>query len=102
MRLLAHTHTPHDPTVRHEHMRRVHKADGYGRHDRGMGRECKVVSFVSQSFRDRFATVSSSFGQGCQRLLTVGKWAGGDTLEVLERRVDLESLGEVLCALWTE
>ena len=39
---------------------------------------------------------------GCQRLLTVGKWAGGDALEVLERRVDLEGLSKRFCALWAE
>ena len=38
----------------------------------------------------------------CQGLLTVGIQVCGGALEVLERRVRLEGLGEVLCALWTD
>ena len=39
---------------------------------------------------------------GCQRLLTVGNRACGGALERLERRVRLESLGEVLGTFCTE
>ena len=38
----------------------------------------------------------------CQRLLTVANRACGGALERLERRVRLESVGEVLGAVWTE
>ena len=38
----------------------------------------------------------------CQRLLTVEKRACGGALELLERRVGLEGLREVLCALSTD
>ena len=38
----------------------------------------------------------------CQRLLTVGKRACGGALELLERRVRLEGLREVLGAVRTE
>ena len=47
----------------------------------------KVVSFVSSGLWD-----------GCQWLLTVGRRVCGDIPERLERRVRLESLGEVLGA----
>ena len=40
-------------------------------------------------------------GRKCQRLLTVGNRACGGALERLERRVRLESLGEVLGAVHT-
>ena len=51
----------------------------------------KVVSFVSSGLWD-----------GCQWLLTVGNRACGGALERLERRVRLESLGEVLGTFCTE
>ena len=38
----------------------------------------------------------------CQRLLTVGFWAGGGVLEVLERRIRPEGLRKVLRALRTD
>ena len=50
---------------------------------------------LSQSLRAR---VKSE----CQRLLTVGNRACGGALELLERRVRLEGLREVLGALRTE
>ena len=51
----------------------------------------KVVSFVSSGLWD-----------GCQWLLTVGKRACGGAPELLERRVRLESGGEVLGGLRIE
>ena len=43
-----------------------------------------------------------AIGSECQRLLTVEKRACGGALELLERRVRLEGLREVLGALRTE
>ena len=43
-----------------------------------------------------------AIGSECQRLLTVGKWACGGAQELLEGRVRLEGIGEVLGALRTD
>ena len=45
---------------------------------------------------------ASEWHSECQRLLTVEKRACGGALELLERRVGLEGLREVLCALSTD
>ena len=82
--------TSHHPTIRHEHMRRVHVTHGRALH---LGHVCVCV------WRSSFFLFFWFFLPQCQRLLTAGIEAWSGVLELSERFVDLERLGDVLCAL---
>ena len=92
--------TAHDPAVGHEHMARVHAAHRNRRHGKGV-RDCRTQLLTQKTFFLLCREVWLFRAGECQRqrVLTVGIEAWGSVLDALQRLIDLEHVGDVLCTL---